>query len=163
MPRIPTWQDIMQTPAALKAGMNVWPPFVGMGVRVSHISKEWRHARVRLSGSRLNRNFVGTQYGGSIFAMTDAFWMILVAQSLGRDYHVWDQRAEVEFVKPGRSALTAEFHVTDELLDELRGAAAGGDKVLRWVETVVTDQSGDTVAVVRRQLYVRLRRELRPS
>ena len=41
---------------------------------------------------------------------------------------------------------------------ELRAAAAGGEKVLRWFETPVRDASGDVVATVRKQLYVRRKR-----
>jgi len=47
------------------------------------------------------------------------------------------------------------------IVDELRIAAAGGEKVLRWFEVAVTTQSGDVVAQVRKQLYVRLKPKAR--
>jgi len=125
---------------------------------VTELSPDFRRARVELASNPLTRNYVGTQFGGSIFAMTDPFWMFLTMRSLGEDHIVWDQAAEVRFVKPGRGRLHAEFEVTDALLDELREAASGGDKVLRWCETDVLDDSGEIVAQVRKQLYVRLKR-----
>lgn len=163
MSRIPTWRELSRTPAVLRAGMNLWPPFRGMGIRVTEVSPDYRRAKVVLRSRALTRNFVGTQFGGSMFAMSDPFWLVLVAQCLGPDYHVWDQRAEIEFIAPGRTELSTEFVVTDALLGELRTAAASGDKVLRWAENEIVDRDGVVVARVRKLLYVRLRRELRPG
>lgn len=107
----------------------------------------------------LTRNYVGTLFGGSLFAMTDPFWMVMVLRNLGADYVVWDKAAEIEFVSPGRETVYARFEVTDELLDHLRAEAADGAKVLHWLETDVTTADGTVVARVRKQLYVRRRRE----
>ena len=51
--------------------------------------------------------------------------------------------------------MHADFRLTDAVLDELRAATANGDKTLRWFDTDVIDGSGDVVARVRKQLYVR--------
>jgi hypothetical protein len=87
--------------------------------------------------------------------MTDPFWMLLTMQSLGREYWVWDKAGEIEFVKPGRGTVHADFRLRDDVLDELRAATANGEKALRWFDTDITDASGDVVARVRKQLYVR--------
>lgn len=147
------------TPRRLRRLMNLWPPFLFAGIRVLDISDDWRHARVVLRKRWYNRNVVGTQFGGSLFAMTDPFWMILVMRCLGRDYIVWDKAGAIEFVAPGRQDVHAEFHVDDALLDEIRGATAGGDKYLRWCDTVVAAADGEVVARVRKQLYVRRKRD----
>jgi acyl-coenzyme A thioesterase PaaI-like protein len=146
------------TPARLKRWANWWPPFLFGGIRVLAIADDWRSARVQLKLRWYNRNYVGTQFGGALFSMTDPFWMILVMESLGRDYIVWDKAAEIEFVAPGRSDVFADFKVRDEDLAELRQAAAGGEKVLRWFAVDVHTADGSVVARVRKQLYVRLKR-----
>lgn len=146
------------SPTALRHGMNAWPPFLFTGVRVQHIGADFRTVRVRLRHQALTSNYVGTLFGGSVFAMTDPFWMIMVLRNLGPGYVVWDKAAEVEFVAPGRSAVTASFELTQDVLDELGAAAADGSKVLRWFETDVVAGDGTLVARVRKQLYVRLRR-----
>lgn len=138
--------------------LNVWPPFLFTGIRVTELSTDFRRACVELRMRPWNRNYVGTHFGGSLFAMTDPFWMLLALQSLGRDYIVWDKAGEIEFVKPGRGTVRARFHLDETTLAELRTAAAGGDKVLRWFETDVIDRDGDVVARVRKQLYVRRKR-----
>ncbi|MGB2701952.1 MAG: DUF4442 domain-containing protein, partial [Candidatus Phosphoribacter baldrii] len=101
----------------------------------------------------------GTQFGGSLFSMADPFWMLLVMNQLGRDYVVWDQRAEIEFVRPGKGEVRTEFVVDPAVVERLREAAAGGAKVLEWFENDIVDLSGQIVARVRRQLYVRRKRD----
>ena len=145
-------------PATLRRVFNLWPPFLMAGIHVTRLSPEWRHARVELRMRPWNRNYVGTQFGGSLFAMTDPFWMILAKERLGRDYIVWDQAAEIAFLKPGRGTVVAEFRLDDAVVDDLRARAAGGDKVLQWFATDVLDAAGDVVARVRKQLYVRRKR-----
>lgn len=141
----------------LRHGMNAWPPFLFAGIRVQHIGADFRTVRVRLRHSPLTSNYVGTLFGGSIFAMTDPFWMVMVLRNLGPGYVVWDKAGEVEFVSPGRSSVTATFELTDEVLAQLRREAAGGAKVLRWFSTDVRADDGTLVARVRKQLYVRER------
>ncbi len=143
------------SPRSMRRLLNLWPPFLFCGIRVLEISDDWRRARVVLRKRWYNRNDVGTQYGGSLFSMTDPFWMVLTLQCLGRDYIVWDKAGEIEFVAPGREDVYAEFHIDDAMLDEIRAATAGGERHLRWCETPVTTAGGELVARVRKQLYVR--------
>lgn len=142
-------------PSTLRRGMNLWPPFLFSGIHVAAISDDWRSARVELRQRPWNRNYVGTHFGGSLFAMTDPFWMILVKERLGRDYYVWDRAGAIEFLKPGRGTVSAHFELEDAALDAFRAATAGGDKHLRWFQTEVIDAEGDTVARVRKQIYAR--------
>lgn len=134
---------------------NLWPPFLAAGIHVTALTPDFRHARVELRQRPWNRNYVGTHFGGSLFAMTDPFWMFLVLRGLGKDYIVWDKAAEIEFVKPGRGTVFAEFHIDDALLDRLRAETADGGKHLHWLPVDVVDATGDTVARVRKQIYVR--------
>ena len=141
--------------SSLRRLFNVWPPFLFAGIRVERLDADWRHARVRLRLRWYNRNYVRTQFGGSLFAMADPFWMIMVMERLGRDYVVWDRAGEIAFIAPGRGDVVAEFHLDDAVIDELRDAAADGDKVLRWFDTEIRGSDGELVARVRKQLYVR--------
>jgi len=144
--------------STLRRILNLWPPFLFSGIRVTQVDADWRHARVELRMRPWNRNYVGTHFGGSLFAMTDPFWMIMVKERLGRDYMVWDKAAEIEFVKPGRGTVHAEFRLDEAVLDELRAATADGGKTLRWFGVDVIDGTGETVARIRKQVYVRRKR-----
>ncbi|OEU96583.1 tetrameric acyl-CoA thioesterase [Streptomyces oceani] len=135
--------------------MAWWPPYRCAGITVLHISEDWSSARVRLRLGRLNRNYFGTHFGGSLYSMSDPFWALLTLQRLGRDYIVWDKAGEIEYVTPGRGDVFAEFVLTDARVDELRAATAEGDKALPWFTSEVTAADGTVVARVRKQLYVR--------
>ena len=143
---------------SLRRYMNFWPPFLFAGIHITRLDDDFRHARVELRQRWYNRNYVGTHFGGSLFAMTDPFWMIMVLRRLGSDYLVWDQAADIRFVKPGRGTVAVAFDLDEAVLDEIRAAAAGGEKVLRWFEMDVRDEAGDVVARVRKQVYVRRKR-----
>lgn len=143
------------TPKSLRRGMNLWPPFLFAGIRVLEIAEDWSAARVRLRLNRFNRNYVGTHFGGSLFAMSDPFWMLLVMHRLGRDYLVWDKTAEIDFVSPGKGSVFAEFTLPEERLEEIRKLTEGGEKALVWFENDIVDADGTLVARVRKQLYVR--------
>ncbi|RZI85545.1 MAG: DUF4442 domain-containing protein [Microbacterium sp.] len=148
------------TPRRLAVGMSLWFPNLFSGIRVIRFSDDWTEATVRLHVNVLTRNFVKTAFGGSLSAMTDPYFFMLVMHQLGRDYVVWDTKGEIEFLKPGRGVLTAHFAVPTEKAQELRERARGGVRVLEWFETEITDADGDAVARVRREVYVREKRRV---
>jgi acyl-coenzyme A thioesterase PaaI-like protein len=146
------------SPRLLRWIMNAWPPFLFSGVRVESISADWRHVRVRMGLHWYNRNYVGTHFGGSLFSMTDPFWMIMVLRALGDDYIVWDKAGEISFVAPGRGTVRCEFQLSDDVLCQLREQAQHERSVLHWFETDVRSSSGELVAKVRKQIYLRRKR-----
>ena len=139
--------------------LNLWPPYLFAGVRVRTIADDWGHAEVELRAHWWNRNYVGVHFGGSLFAMTDPFWMLLAVHRLGREYIVWDKAGEIAFLKPGRGTVRAEFRLDDATLDEIRAATADGGKHLHWFETEIIDANGEVVARARKQLHVRRKRD----
>ncbi|AHX12398.1 hypothetical protein CH75_03065 [Dyella jiangningensis] len=147
--------------STLRRLMNLWPPFLFNSIRVQHVAADWSEVKVVLRLRPWNRNYVRTQFGGNLFAMTDPFWMLLAMHQLGSDYFVWDKAGAIEFVAPGREDVYAHFKLDTATVDELRTAAANGQKVLRWFEVDVTTASGDVVARVSKQLYVRLKPKAR--
>lgn len=142
-------------PRTLSIAMSLWPPFLASGVRVEPFAEDFTSVKVRLNRRPWNTNYVGTAFGGSLFAMSDPWWMFLVMQQLGSSYTVWDTAGEIEFVAPGRGTVYGTFEATPEEIDRIREQAAGGDKVLTWFSTDLTDGDGKTIARVRKQVYVR--------
>ena len=153
--RVGRVKSAFDSATGLRRGMNLWPPFLLTGIHIREVSDDFRHVTVSLRRTRLTTNYVGTAFGGSLFAMTDPFWMIMMLRNLGRGYVVWDKAAEIEFVSPGRTAVTARFDLDPAVVDEVRDAADAGEKVLRWFEVDVVSTDGAVVARVRKQLYVR--------
>ena len=151
------------TARGLRSWINLWPPFLFAGIHVERISADFREVRVRLRHTPFTSNYVGTHFGGSLFAMTDPFWMLMVMRNLGREYVVWDVGAEIRFLRASKRAVTADFLLDEAVLDALRTDAADGAKVLRWFEVDVVDPGGVVVAQVRKQLYIRRAAPASPS
>lgn len=138
--------------------INLWPPFLCTGIRVVEIDREFRRAEVRLRRGLLNRNYVGTHFGGSLFAMADPFWMLLMMHQLGPGYRVWDRSAAIDFDAAVHETVYASFALREDVVNEIRMACRQGAAVTRWFETDVTTASGKLVARVRKQLHIRLRK-----
>jgi hypothetical protein len=151
------------TARQMQKGMGWWPPFLGAGIRVRSMADDFRDAVVEMKLGRLNRNYFGTHFGGSLYAMTDPFFAIMLFRNLGEDYLIWDKSGSIEYVAPGRGTVSAHFSLGEERLAEIRAQAAGGEKVLPEFEVYVKDEAGGVVARIRKVLYVRLKPKRRPQ
>jgi len=141
----------------LRRLVNLWPPFLFNSISVTQLAEDWSSATVRLRLRFWNRNYVGTQFGGNLFAMTDPWWMLLAIHRLGSKYLVRDKAATIDFIAPGKGDVYAHFVLEENAVEEMRAAAADGAKVLRWFEVDVKAADGTLIARVRKQLYVRLK------
>src|SRR5437868_1144327 len=112
-------------PAAVKwwlRHIGWWPPLLGTGVKVTRLDKDLREIDVEMGLTRWNRNYVGVHFGGSLFSMTDPFYMLMLAANLGDEFVVWDKAASIRYRKPGKGRVRAEFRLTEEKLAEIRAA-----------------------------------------
>ena len=139
----------------LRLRVNTYPPYLGAGVRLESLAQDYTHARVRMNLRWYNRNYVGTHFGGSLYAMVDPFPMLLMMQQLGPRYVVWDQAASIRFVRPGRGRVTVDVNVPREWVGELRAAADRGEVLRPELELEVKDDSGEVVATIQKTLYIR--------
>jgi acyl-coenzyme A thioesterase PaaI-like protein len=155
------WQRVSARlgPRRLLRLMSYYPPLWGAGVRVKEVARDLRTVEVELRLRLWNRNYVGTHFGGSLYAMTDPFYMFLVIQALGPGFVVWDKSATIDFLKPGRGRVTARFELTDERLAEIRADLAQNGKSHPRFEVLVRDEGGDVVARVGKVLSVRPKRQ----
>src|ERR1700722_13522039 len=127
-----------------------WPPMLGAGVRVTRIDKDLRAVDAEMRLTRWNRNYMGVHFGGSLFSMTDPFYMLMLATNLGREYVVWDKAASIRYRKPGMGRVRAEFRLSEEKLAEIRAALeVDGRYDARFVIEVKDDEGGVVVEVER--------------
>ena len=145
---------------ALRRGVNLWPPFLGMGIRVQHIAPDMKSIDVEMKLRWWNANYVGTQFGGSLFAMTDPFYMLMLMANLGRDYIVWDKAASIRYRKPGRGTVRAEFRLSDAQIDGIREQLKTLPKYEPVFKVEVKDALGTVIAEVEKLLHVRKKEAL---
>jgi hypothetical protein len=102
-----------------------------------------------------NANYVGTHFGGSLFAMTDPFYMLMLMANLGREYVVWDKAASIRYRKPGRGTVRAEFRLSDGQIDDIREKLTALPKYEPVFVVEVKDEAGVVIAEVEKMLHVR--------
>lgn len=128
---------------------------MGMGIKVRHIAQDFRAVDVEMVQRFWNTNYVGVHFGGSLFAMTDPFFMLMLLENLGPDYIVWDKAASIRYRKPAMGVVRAEFRLSAEQIDEVRQAAEAKAKVEPMFLVQIKDRSDEVVAEVERTLHVR--------
>lgn len=139
----------------LRWKFNVFPAYRGTGARVRYIADDMREIRVELPLSWRTRNYVGTIFGGSMYAAVDPMYMIMLIHCLGADYVVWDKAASIRFLKPGRTTLTATFRIDDGELDAIRAELATERSIDRLYTVELADAEGTVYAVVEKTVYVK--------
>jgi len=135
--------------------LRFYPPYLGAGVSVTQVAKDLSILEVEMKLSPWNRNFVGTQFGGSLYSMCDPFFMLMLMMQLGEGYVIWDKSATIEFLKPGRGKVKARFELPRDRVEELRAEADLKGKINPVFEVTVVDAQGDPVARVRKVLSLR--------
>jgi acyl-coenzyme A thioesterase PaaI-like protein len=145
----------MLSARVLRLAMNLWPPFLGAGIRVLHIADDFREVRVALRMRLLNRNCFGTHFGGSLFAMTDPFHTLMLVHNLGRGYTVWDQSSRIHYRMPARGTVFAHFRLSEEMLEDVRKNTVDSAKYRPTYAVDVVDRDGRVIATIEKTLYIR--------
>ncbi|MDH4467910.1 MAG: DUF4442 domain-containing protein [Bacteriovoracaceae bacterium] len=139
----------------LKKLMNIWFPFKGSGIRIDKISNDYREINVSLAFEWYNKNYVGTQFGGSLYAMVDPFYMLMLIHILGKNYIIWDRSAEIHFLRPGRSKVFAHFKILPEDLVIIKESTKNGDKYYWNADVDIFDIHGEVIATVKKTIYIK--------
>jgi hypothetical protein len=148
-----------KSPHALRRWVNLWPPFLGAGIRIKYIASDMKAIDVEMKLRFWNANYVGTHFGGSLFAMTDPFYMLMLMANLGSDYIVWDKAASIRYRKPGKGTVRAEFRLTHAQLNDIRDKLKTLPKYEPVFQVQVKDESGIVIAEVEKLLHVRKKQD----
>lgn len=134
---------------------NWFPAYRGTGAWVTYIARDWREVRIRLPLNIQTYNYVGTIFGGSMYAAVDPFYMIMLIRNLGKGYVVWDKAASIRFKKPGRSTLYARFTLDEAELDAIGAALEQARSIDRVYRVELTDAQGVVCAEIEKVIYIR--------
>jgi hypothetical protein len=137
--------------------MNLWPPFLGAGIRVRRLQPDWKAIDVEMKLGFWNSNYVGTHFGGSLYSMTDPFYMLMLIQNLGPAYIVWDKSANIRFRRPGKGKVLASFRLSDEQIEGIRQGLNTQENMEPTFVVEVKDATGAVIAEVEKVLHIRKR------
>lgn len=133
---------------------NLFPAYRGSGARVLSISADYREIRVKIPLNWRTKNYVGTIYGGSMYAGIDPIYMLMLIKNLGGEYIVWDKAATIRFKRPGKETLFAEFKLTQEELDKIKKVLQIQKSVDRIYNVELKDKNGKVHCIVEKTLYI---------
>jgi len=139
----------------LKLLINLYPPYWGTGISIKSISPDYREICVQMKMRWYNRNYVNTHFGGSLYAMTDPFFMLMLIHILGKEFVVWDKRAYIDFIKPDQGTVTARFFIQEEQIEKIIHVTSGGQKYLPEFSVDIENEAGEKVARVVKTLYIK--------
>jgi len=148
-------------PKTFKTLFNLYPPYFFSRTRVQYIAPDWKEVIVKLKKSLLTRNYVGTTFGGSLYQAADPFYMLMLIHILGiKEYVIWDQSAQIDFLKPARSTITYHFRISDKDLDKIKQDIAknGISRPTFMAEGI--DKEGVVCVRVKKGLYVRKKKRM---
>lgn len=133
--------------------INLYPPMLGAGIRSRTVDEHTVVVEMKLTA--MNRNIIGVHFGGSLYAMCDPWFMLILMRLLGKDYIVWDKAAGIKFKKPGKGTVRARFHIPAERVEQIRADADALGKIEPVFHVDVLDDTGEVIASVEKLLYVR--------
>lgn len=138
--------------------LNFYAPFVGANIRIADCNNELTWITVSMKLNSLNKNVMGTHFGGSLYAMCDPFYMWILMENLGKDFVVWDKAATIRFKKPGTGTVSAKFEISPEEIEAIRAEVMEKGKNDYHYSTVITNEQGIVVAEVDKTVYVRYKK-----
>ena len=133
---------------------NFFPAYRGTGARVVFISDDYREIKIKIPLSWRTRNYVGTIYGGSMYAGIDPIYILMLIKNLGRNYMVWDKAATIRFKRPGKETLYADFLLTQEELDEIKKILKTKKSVDRVYNVELKNKNGKVHCLIEKTLYI---------
>ena len=132
---------------------NFYFPYFWSGIKATRVTNDYTEIDVRLKLTWYNRNFVGTQFGGNLYSMTDPFYMLMLIQNLSRDYIVWDKGAKINFKKPGIGTVYAYFKLPHSQISEIKKVADLQGKYIFDLPVDVVNEKKEIVANVIKTIY----------
>ncbi|MDP3269559.1 MAG: YiiD C-terminal domain-containing protein [Legionella sp.] len=134
--------------------MRFWPPFLGSGISVKEFTPDYKRIVVQMKLRFWNQNYVGTHFGGSLYSMTDPFYMLMLIKLLGNKYTVWDKSASIRYKLPAQGIVNATFEITDDVLKKILADLEGSSKVEPEFHIPIVNSEGIVVAEVRKVIHI---------
>jgi len=135
--------------------INWYPPFLFSGIKVIAHAEDFSSFKTRLRLTWYNRNLLGTAFGGSLYSMCDPFFMFILIIHLGDEYIVWDKHASIDFVKPGKGTVFAEFKLDLHQIEDVKRVIEEKGKHVFEFPCEVRNEEGIVIAKLLKGVYVK--------
>lgn len=142
----------------LKWAMRFYPPLLFQRIWVKRFEKDFRGVDVKIARSVLNLNYNRSIFGGTIYAAADPFYAVLFHQALlkkGYKVQVWQKAAEIDYIKPGMSALYFSIRLNDADINEACTILDSEGKFIKSYTIEIRNKPGELCATVHCTVYIR--------
>lgn len=136
-------------------GFNFFPAFRGTGAKAIYISDDFHNVKIKIPFNWRTKNYVGTIFGGSMFAATDPMYPVMLIKILGPNYIVWDKESNIRYYKPGRTTLFASAKLDKSEIDEIKDLLGTASKIDRFYQIELLDESGIVHATIDKTVHIR--------
>lgn len=137
-----------------KYGFNFSPMYRRSVGKLIYVSKDLHTVKIEIPLNYKNANYVGSIFGGSLFAATDPIYMIQLVQILGDDYIVWDKAATINYKKPARSKAFATFEFSEPEIDAIKLEVAQSQKINVVKHLNIISQTNEVFAELEKTMYI---------
>ncbi|WP_435263575.1 DUF4442 domain-containing protein [Tenacibaculum sp. nBUS_03] len=138
-----------------KYGFNLSPMYRRSTGRITSVSDDLLEVTVKIPISYKNKNYVGSIFGGSLFAATDPIFMIQLMHVLGNDYVVWDKKTTINFKRPVKENGYVNFTFTKDEVEVIKDRVKEEKEIDLIKEIKILNKEGSTVFVeVSKTIYI---------
>ena len=137
--------------------LELYPPFLFMGVKVKSVSPDHRKLHVVLPLRWYGRNMYGTMFGGFMCAVTDPLPALLCGQ-IFPGHEVWTKANFVEFLRPATSLLHIKIEITDADVERIESELSREGRSSPVFEFFFRDREGRDIAFCRNTVFIRRRK-----
>ena len=138
-----------------KYGFNISPMYKRSTGKLIEVSDDLLHVKVKIPISYKNKNYVGSIFGGSLFSATDPVLMIQLMQILGNDFVVWDKNSNIQFKRPAKENVFANFDLTQDEIQSIKKRVLEEKEIDLVKEISITNKDKSTVfATVSKTIYI---------
>jgi len=148
-------RKFMKESTMFKVGFNLSPMYRRSTARILSVSDDLHTVKIRIPLNWKNRNYVGSIFGGSLFASVDPIPMIQMMYILKEDYIVWDKSAHIQFKRPAREAMYASFEFTTAEIESIVEKVKENNEIEHPKVTYITNKAGDIIfCEVTKSIYI---------
>lgn len=135
--------------------ISLYPPYLGAGISLKKHNSDFTCFEVELKIKWYNRNLFKTHFGGSIYAMSDPFFVFIILNFLGSGYIVWDKSAKIDFLKPGKGTVKGIFKIEEEKLIEIKKEIDLIEKKTYFFNAEIKNSDNEIIAKIKKEIYIR--------
>ena len=139
----------------LRLQFNLYPVYRRTGAKITYISEDYLEVKVKIPFNQKTKNIFGTIYGGTIYSAIDPIYLMMLYRIFKKQYIFWDKSAFIEYKKPARSSLHAQFILQKEEIVNIKELLKSNFKINRTYNIELLDSSGDVCATCQKVVHIR--------